>query len=60
MKNRNVDRKAIEEVLGDLETKLAAYLAEWRRDLGIQERPEASTDRKDSRLVATEWEKQRR
>jgi hypothetical protein len=54
---RGVDGKAIHEVLCALETRLEAYLAEWRRDLGIQERPEAGIDRKERRPAATEREK---
>ena len=58
---RDVDGKAIHEVLCALETKLEAYLAEWRRDLGIQERPEAGIDRKEQQHpVATEREEKRR
>jgi hypothetical protein len=43
----DVDSSALQEVLEDLETRLEAYLAERRRDLGIQERPEAGIDRKE-------------
>jgi hypothetical protein len=57
---RDVDRNALHEVLSNLETKLEAYLAEWRRDLGIQERPEAGIDRKVEHRVATEREGKRR
>jgi hypothetical protein len=33
----DVDRDALQEVLGDLETRLEAYLLEWRRLLGIED-----------------------
>ena len=32
----DADRDALREVLGDLETRLEAYLVEWRRLLGIE------------------------
>jgi len=41
----DVDRDALQEVLGDLEPRLKAYLVEWRRQLGIENRgprPESS------------------
>jgi hypothetical protein len=60
MKKGDIDDNAIQEALRDLETRLEAYLVEWRRQVGIQKAPEASIDRKDSRLVATEREEQRR
>jgi hypothetical protein len=51
------DGNTIHEVLGTLETRLEAYLAEWRRVLGIQERPGTDIDRKEQQLpVATERE----
>jgi hypothetical protein len=31
-----VDRNAIKEILGDLETRLEAYLVEWHRELGLR------------------------
>ncbi len=34
----DVDRDALREVLGDLESRLEAYLFEWRRLLGIETR----------------------
>jgi hypothetical protein len=34
----DVDRDALQEVLGDLETRLEAYLVEWRRLHGIEDR----------------------
>jgi hypothetical protein len=57
---RHVDRNALQEVLGDLETRLEAYLVQWRRQLGIQEWPEAGIDRKEHRPVATDREEHRR
>jgi len=33
---RDVGRNVMQEVLGDLEAKLEAYLVDWRRPLGIQ------------------------
>jgi hypothetical protein len=53
----NRDGDAIQEVLGDLETKLEAYLGGWRRRLSIQDLPEAGIDRKEEHPVATEREK---
>jgi hypothetical protein len=31
-----VDRNAIQEILEDLETRLEAYLVEWRGELGLR------------------------
>ena len=44
------------EVLGDLETRLEAYLVEWRRRLDIQDRTEASIDRVERPRAAPERE----
>ena len=52
-----VDRNALREILGDLETRLEAYLVEWRQQLGIQEQPESSSERKDRFQTAAEREK---
>jgi hypothetical protein len=41
---KNLDRNAIQEVLGNLEARLEAYLVEWRRELSIREWPEADKD----------------
>jgi hypothetical protein len=41
---KNLDRNAIQEVLENLETRLEAYLVEWRRELSIREWPEADID----------------
>jgi len=35
----DVDRDALQKVLRDLETRLEAYLVEWRQQLGIQQEP---------------------
>jgi len=59
MKIRNVDRKVVEEILGDLETKLAAYVDDWRQELGIRKGSEAGIERKELSLVATEQEEHR-
>jgi hypothetical protein len=53
----DLDRNALQKVLGDLETRLEAYLVEWRRQLGLQERTEASFDRNERRQAAAEREK---
>jgi len=52
-----VDREALQKVLGDLESRLEAYLVEWRQQLGIQEQPESSSERKDRFQTAAEREK---
>jgi hypothetical protein len=51
----DVDRHALQEVLGNLETRLEAYLVEWRRRLDIQDRTEVSIDRGE-RQAASERE----
>jgi hypothetical protein len=56
MKKGNVDRKVIEGMLGDLETKLAAYVDDWRQELGIRKGSEAGIDRKELHPAATEQE----
>jgi len=53
----DVDRAALQKVQGDLESRLEAYLVEWRRQLGIQRRPESSNERKGRSQTATEGEK---
>jgi hypothetical protein len=42
--------QGLDEVLEYLETRLEAYLVEWRQQLGIQERPEACSGRKKQSL----------
>jgi hypothetical protein len=59
MRNSNVDRNAVQDMLGDLETRLIAYLEEWRREFGIQQGPEAGIDRKEPGLLASERKDQR-
>ena len=54
---RGVDKNAIEEILGDLETRLKAYLVEWRRERGIRCASEAGIVRSDRRPAATRREK---
>ena len=54
---RGVDKNAIEEILGDLETRLKAYLVEWRRERGIRCASEAGIVRSDRRPAATGREK---
>jgi hypothetical protein len=44
----DVDRDALQKVLGDLETRLKAYLVEWQRQLGIQEQPDLATSVRNS------------
>jgi hypothetical protein len=52
----DVDRHALQEVLGDLETRLEAYLVEWRRRFDIQERIQASIDLGERSQAASERE----
>lgn len=54
------DKNALREVLEDLETRLEAYLVEWRRQLGVQERPGASIDHDEQPPVANDREESRR
>jgi hypothetical protein len=60
MRESSGEKNTIQEILEDLETKLAAYVDDWWQELGIREGSGASIDRRVSRLVATEREKQRR
>jgi hypothetical protein len=53
-----VERNAREEILGDLETRLKAYLVEWRRELGIRGVSEAGIVRSVRRPAATKREKE--
>jgi hypothetical protein len=48
-RDAEVDRNALWEILGDLETRLEAYLVEWRRRFDIHDRTEASIDRGERR-----------
>jgi hypothetical protein len=53
----DVDRDALQEVLENLETRLKAYLVEWRREHGIRGASESGIDRIERLSVATEREK---
>ena len=53
-----MERNAREEILGDLETRLKAYLVEWRRELGIRGVSEAGIVRSVRRSAATKREKE--
>jgi hypothetical protein len=55
-RDAEVDRNALREILGDLETRLEAYLVEWRRRFDIHDRTEASIDRGERRQAASERE----
>jgi hypothetical protein len=52
-----MEKNAIEEILGDLEIRLKAYLVEWRRERGIRCASEAAIVRSDRRPAATRREK---
>jgi hypothetical protein len=52
-----VDRNEIKEILGDLETRLEAYLVEWQRELGLRDVSEAGIDRTERHQAATGREK---
>jgi hypothetical protein len=52
-----MEKNAIEEILGDLEIRLKAYLVEWRRERGIRCPSEAGIVRSDRRPAATRREK---
>ena len=56
--NREVDRNAIQEILGDLETRLEAYLVEWRGELGLRGVSEAGIDRTERLPAAPGREKE--
>jgi hypothetical protein len=57
--NKGVNKNAIEEILGALETRLEAYLVEWRGELSIRGASEvAGIDRPDRCPAATECEKE--
>jgi hypothetical protein len=57
-KTREVDRNAIKEILGDLETRLEAYLVEWRREVGLRGASEGGIDRIERIQVETGREKE--
>ena len=52
----DVNEDAIREVLGGLQSRLEAFLTEWRRELIFQERFEDGVVREEERLVATQRE----
>jgi hypothetical protein len=54
------DKNALQEVLEDLETRLEAYLVEWRRQLGVQEWSEVSIDHDEQHPVVNDHEESRR
>jgi hypothetical protein len=54
-----VDSNAIQEILGDLETRLEAYLVEWRRELGLRGVSEVDIDRAERLAATTERQKDR-
>jgi hypothetical protein len=43
MGDRNEERNTIQEILGELEDRIEAYLNEWQRELGIRKEPEEDT-----------------
>jgi hypothetical protein len=53
-----VDRDALREVLENLETRLKAYLVEWRREHGIRGASESGIDRIERPPAATERERE--
>jgi hypothetical protein len=53
----HVDRDALQEVLENLETRLKAYLVEWRREHGIRGASESGLDRIERLPAATERER---
>ena len=57
-RDAEVDRNALREILGDLETRLEAYLVEWRGGLGCRGDSEASNVRSDRRPAATKREEE--
>ena len=56
--NREVDRNAIQEILGDLETRLEVYLVEWQRELGLRGVSEVSIGRTEQLPAATGRQKE--
>ena len=59
-KKPGLDGKATEAILGDLETKLLAYVDEWRRELGIDKALEGGVDREGLRSLNFGCENRRR
>jgi hypothetical protein len=54
-----VDKNAIQEILGDLEFKLEAYLLEWRRERGLRGVSRTGIDRAERLPAATGRQKER-
>jgi hypothetical protein len=54
----DVDRDALQELLENLETRLKAYLVEWRREHGIRGASESGIDRIERLPAATERERE--
>jgi hypothetical protein len=54
----DVDRDALQEVLENLETRIKAYLVEWRREHGIRGASESGIDRIERLPAATERQKE--
>jgi hypothetical protein len=55
----HVDRDAVREVLENLETRLKAYLVEWRREHGIRGASESGIDHTERLPAATGRQKER-
>jgi hypothetical protein len=58
--NRGENKRALSEVLEDLEVRLEAYLTEWRRQLRVQEWPKARIDHDEQPSVPIEREEKQR
>jgi hypothetical protein len=54
-----VEKDAKQEILNDLETKLEAYLVEWRRELDLQGVSKGGIDRVERLPAATGRQKER-
>jgi len=54
-----VDKDAKQEILKDLETRLEAYLLEWRRELDLRGVSEGGIDRPERLVAATGLQKER-
>jgi hypothetical protein len=57
---RGENKRALSEVLEDLEVRLEAYLTEWRRELHVQEWPKARIDHDKRPSVPIERKEKRR
>jgi len=58
MRERNGERNAIQEVLGDLEVRIEAYLCQLRLEFGIRKESEKDMNRDEPRLRALDWRRQ--